>query len=278
MRLAIDGAELCVDTTGEHGDPAVLLVAGARASMDYWEKPFCARLADAGRYVVRYDLRDTGASTTYPPGRPGYTSDDLVSDAVAILDGLDVGRAHVAGISMGGALAQRIVVEHPARVRGITLVSTSPAGPGGPDLPPPSEELRALFARGDAAEPDWSDRDAAIAILLDGERPYAGRRGLEEERLRELLGHVYERSTSLASGGNHDLLEGTEMPRARLGEIAVPALIIHGTDDPLFPPAHGEALAREIPGARLLLVEGLGHELPRWAWDEVLPALVDATG
>ena len=178
---------------------------------------------------------------------------------------------------MGGALTQRIVVEHPARVRGITLMSTSPAGPGGPHLPPPSEELRALFARGDAAEPDWSDRDATVAFLLEGERPYAGRRGLEEERLRELLGQVYDRSTSLASGGNHYLLEGTEMPRARLGEIAVPALIIHGTDDPLFPPAHGEALAREIPGARLLLVEGLGHELPRWAWDEVLPALVDAT-
>ena len=89
---------------------------------------------------------------------------------------------------------------------------------------------------------------------------------------------MYDRSTSLASGANHYLLEGTEMPRARLGEIAVPALIIHGTDDPLFPPAHGEALAREIPGARLLLIEGLGHELPRWAWDEVLPALVDVTG
>jgi pimeloyl-ACP methyl ester carboxylesterase len=278
MRLAIDGAELCVDTAGVRGAPAVLLVAGARASMDYWEEPFCARLADAGRYVIRYDLRDTGASTTYPPGRPGYTSDDLVADAVAILDRLGVERAHVAGISMGGALAQRIAVEHPARVRGITLMSTSPAGSGGPELPPPSEALRALFARGDAADPDSSDRDATIASMLEAERPYAGRRGLEEERLRELLGRVYDRSTSLASGGNHYLLEGTEMPRARLGEITVPALVIHGTDDPLFPPAHGEALAREIPGARLLLVEGLGHELPRWAWDEVLPALVEATG
>lgn len=278
MRLAIDGAELCVDTAGVRGAPAVLLVAGARASMDYWEEPFCARLADAGRYVIRYDLRDTGASTTYPPGRPGYTSDDLVADAVAILDRLGVERAHVAGISMGGALAQRIAVEHPARVRGITLMSTSPAGSGGPELPPPSEALRALFARGDAADPDSSDRDATIASMLEAERPYAGRRGLEEERLRELLGLVYDRSTSLASGGNHYLLEGTEMPRARLGEITVPALVIHGTDDPLFPPAHGEALAREIPGGRLLLVEGLGHELPRWAWDEVLPALVEATG
>jgi pimeloyl-ACP methyl ester carboxylesterase len=281
MRLEVDGAELCVDAIGDPADPALLLVMGAGGSMDRWEEPFCERLAAAGRYVIRYDHRDTGGSTTDPPGKPSYTGDDLVADAVAILDRLGVERAHLAGLSMGGAIVQRIAVEHPGRVLGITLMSTSPAGPGGPEhpeLPPMSDELRAVFAGRQPAEPDWSDREATIAYLLDAERPYAGSRGLDEPALRALLGRVYDRSPSLPSASNHFLLDGTAMPRARLGEIAVPALVIHGADDPLFPPAHGEALAREIPGARLLVIEGLGHELPPSAWDDVLPAIIAITG
>jgi pimeloyl-ACP methyl ester carboxylesterase len=140
-----------------------------------------------------------------------------------------------------------------------------------------SDELRTVFAADARPDPDWADRDATIAYLLEEERPYAGARGLDERALRALLGCVYDRSPGLASANNHFLVEGSEMPRARLGEIAAPTLVIHGTDDPLFPPAHGEALAREIPGARLLLVDGLGHELPPWAWDEVLPALIAVT-
>jgi len=274
--MEIRGAELCVEEIGDPGDPAVLLVMGAAGSMDRWEDAFCARLADAGLRVIRYDHRDTGGSTTYPPGEPGYDGDDLVADPVAILDALGIDRAHVVGLSMGGALVQRIAVEHPDRVRSIALLSTSSAGTGGPKLPGPSDELRALFAgEGAPPEPDWSDREAAIAYLLEGERPYAGRHGIDDEATRELLGRVYDRSSNVASASNHYLVDGTDMPHARLREISVPTLVIHGTDDPLFPPAHGEALAREIPGARLHIVDGLGHELPRWAWDEVLPLLID---
>jgi pimeloyl-ACP methyl ester carboxylesterase len=282
MRVEINGAALCVDTVGEPGHPAVLLIMGAAGSMDRWEEPFCERLAAAGRYVIRYDQRDTGASTSYPPGKPGYTGDDLIADPLGVLDHLGVERAHCVGISMGGAIVQRIAVDHPERVLSITLMSTSPVGPGGPenpDLPPMSDELRAHFSGGEqSAEPDWSDREAAISFLLEGERPYAGSRGIDEHAMRALLGRVYDRSTSLPSANNHFMLEGTSMARARLAEITAPALVIHGADDPLFPPAHGEALAREIPGAKLLVIDGLGHELPPWAWDEVLPALIAVTG
>jgi pimeloyl-ACP methyl ester carboxylesterase len=282
MRTEINGADLCVDTLGDPADPAVLLVMGAAGSMDRWERPFCERLAAAGRYVIRYDHRDTGASTTYPPGEPGYTGDDLVADALGILDHLGVARAHFVGLSMGGALVQRIAVEHPERVLSVTLMSTSPAGTGGPEfpaLPGMSDELRALFSGDEEpAEPDWSDRAAAIAFLLEGERPYAGSRGVDEEALRALLGRVYDRSSSLPSANNHFILEGTDMARARLAEISAPALVIHGADDPLFPPAHGEALACEIPTAKLLVIDGLGHEFPPSAWDEVLPALIAVTG
>jgi pimeloyl-ACP methyl ester carboxylesterase len=247
--------------------------------MDRWEAPFCERLAAAGRYVIRYDHRDTGGSTTSAPGRPDYTGDDLIADPLAILDHLGVERAHVVGLSMGGALAQLIAIERPERVLSLTLMSTSPAGTGGGELPPMSAELRALFNE-DAGppEPDWADREAAITYMLEGERPYAGSRGVDDAAMRTLLGRVYDRSTSLPSANNHFLVDGTEIARARLAEIATPTLVIHGADDPLFPPAHGEALAREIPGARLLVIPELGHELPPWAWDEVLPALIAATG
>jgi len=280
MRAEINGAELCVDTTGDPTHPAVLLVMGAATSMDRWEKPFCERLAAAGRYVIRYDHRDTGGSTTYPPGKPGYTGDDLVADALGILDHLRIERAHLVGLSMGGGIVRAIAVEHPERVLSVTQMAT-PAAPGGPDapeLPPMSDELRALFSgEGVPAEPDWSDREAAIEYLLEGERPYAGSRGLDEDAMRAALGRTYDRSTSMPSANNHFMLEGEEMARSRLAEISVPALVIHGADDPLFPTAHGEAIAREIPGARLLVIDGLGHELPPSAWDEVIPALIAVT-
>jgi pimeloyl-ACP methyl ester carboxylesterase len=278
MRVHVDGAELCVDTIGDPADPAILLIMGGAGSMDRWEEPFCARLAAAGRYVIRYDHRDTGGSTTYPAGQPGYTGDDLIADALAILDQLALERAHLVGLSMGGGIVQRIAVDHPERVLSLTLMSTSPIGSGGAELPPMSDELRVLFAGEGPAEPDWSDREAAIAFLLEGERPYAGPRGIDEPAMRTLLGRIYDRSTSMASGNNHFLLDGSDVPRARLAAIAVPALVIHGADDPLFPPAHGEALAREIPNARLLVIDGLGHEFPTWAWDDVLPALIAITG
>jgi pimeloyl-ACP methyl ester carboxylesterase len=276
MRAEINGAELRVDTFGEPAHPAVLLIMGAAGSMDRWEEPFCERLAAAGRYVIRYDHRDTGGSTTDPPGKPGYTGDELFADALGILDHLGVERAHLVGLSMGGAIAQVIAIEHPERVASLTLMSTSPASGVGENLPPMSDGLRAAFGAA-PAEPDWSDREAAIAFLLEGERPYAGSRGIDEEATRALLGRVYDRSASLPSASNHWILEGSDTAAGRLPDISAPTLVIHGTDDPLFPLPHGEALAREIPGAELLVIDGLGHEFPPWAEDEVLPALIAQT-
>jgi pimeloyl-ACP methyl ester carboxylesterase len=275
----INDATLCVDAFGEATDPAVLLIMGAAGSMDRWEAPFCERLAAAGRHVIRYDHRDTGGSTTWPPGEPGYTAEDLLADAVGVLDHLGIERAHVAGLSMGGAMAQELAVLHGERVRTLTLMSTTFAAAGGPELPGASPELAALFSgAGQPPPPDWDDREAALAYLLEAERPYAGARGLDEPAMREVLGRVLDRSPSPASGDNHFLVPGDlGIGYERITAIRAPTLVIHGTDDPMFPPAHGEALAAAIPGARLLLVEGLGHELPRWAWDTVAPAIVEHT-
>src|SRR6266498_2623571 len=173
--IRVNGVDLCVDTRGDSGDPAILLIGGAASPMDWWEDEFCERLAAGMRYVVRYDKRDTGRSVSYPAGAPRYTAMDLAADVVGVLDALGLGSAHLVGISMGGALAQRVAVDHPDRVESLALISTSPAGPGGPgnpDLPSMSEDLQGYFAA-QHAPPDWSDRAAVVNHVVDAERRFA---------------------------------------------------------------------------------------------------------
>jgi pimeloyl-ACP methyl ester carboxylesterase len=269
-----NGVDLCVETIGDPGDPPILLIMGNSGSMDWWETEFRERLVAGGRFVIRYDLRDTGESVTYEAGTPPYTGDDLIADAVGVLDALDLRLAHVVGISMGGALAQLIAIEHGDRVASLTLISTSPAGPGEDDLPGMSEEALGLF--GGIAEPDWSDRDAAIAYVTELGRAAAARsEPFDEDAMRTLAGTVFDRSINIASSyTNHHRIDGPGRWRERLGEIRAPTVVLHGDEDPVFAIEHGAALAREIPGAELVRLEGVGHELPRRAWDEVVAAIV----
>jgi pimeloyl-ACP methyl ester carboxylesterase len=271
-----NGVNLCAETFGERADPAILLIMGSGASMDWWEDEFCERLATGPRFVIRYDHRDTGQSVSYEPGAPGYTSGDLVADPVGVLDAFGLPGAHVVGMSMGGALAQLVALDYPARVASLTLISTSPAGPE-PDLPPMSEEAKAKFAA--VAEPDWSDRDAVIDYGVELARATAGAsRPFDEAGVRGLWRRVIDRTDNVESSfKNHELVEGGGRWRERLGGLTVPTLVIHGTEDPLFPLGHGSALAREIPGARLLALERTGHELPRAVWDVVVPAILEHT-
>jgi pimeloyl-ACP methyl ester carboxylesterase len=269
--------DLCLQTFGDKADPPILLIMGGASSMDWWEDGFCERLMAGSRFVVRYDHRDTGRSVSYEPGAPPYTGADLEADAVGVLDALGLERAHVVGISMGGGIAQRIAVDHPDRVISLTLLSTSP---GGGELPPMSDELRSHFAE-PPREPDWSDRAAVIDYIVEGERPFMGSYPIDEPRLRELAGRIFDRTVNMASSmTNHWLIDdgGGEPVRPRLGEIVAPSLVIHGTEDPLFAPAYAEALANQIPGARLLFLEGIGHQIPPpELWDTVIPAILEHT-
>jgi pimeloyl-ACP methyl ester carboxylesterase len=166
----VDGVELCVETFGAADHPALLLIAGAAASMDHWDVAFCELLAAEGRYVVRYDHRDTGRSSAWPAGRPGYTSGDLTADALRVLDALGVAQAHLVGVSMGGGIAQDVAARHPDRVLSLTLIATSPAGErtDRTPLPPPDPRIAVT-----PPDPDWADRDAVVAHLVDTYRPYA---------------------------------------------------------------------------------------------------------
>ncbi|MFD3519769.1 alpha/beta fold hydrolase [Streptomyces sp. NPDC058653] len=274
-----NGVRLCVQTFGRPTDPTILLISGAASSMDGWDEGFCARLAAGGRQVVRYDQRDTGRSPVSPAGAPDYTFTDLTADAVGLLDTLGVDRAHLAGISMGGALAQCLAVAYPERVSTLTLLSTSPAGPTGSELPPPTESLRASFAD-PAPEPDWSDRAAVIAYLVGGERLFTGSAPFHEDAVRELSGRIVDRTTDIeAAMKNHWVLpEDKEPVTVRLAEIAAPTLVLHGAEDPLFPLGHARALVEGIPDARLVTLEGVGHQAPpARVWGTAIPAVLRHT-
>jgi pimeloyl-ACP methyl ester carboxylesterase len=275
-----NGVDLCVETFGDPASPAILLIGGSESSMDWWEEEFCERLASGPRLVIRYDLRDTGQSVTYEPGAPQYTGSDLVADAVGVLDALAIERAHLVGISMGGGIAQHVALVHPARVASLTLISTSPAvdGPAERDLPPASDELKSIFAD-PPPPPDWSDRAAVIDYVVASQRPFEGSFASDEEALRGLVARIVDRTSNVESSlTNHSLLDEGEPVHGALDDIDAPTLVLHGTEDPLFPYAHGQALAAEIPGARLLALEGMGHQMPpRALWDRVVPAILEHT-
>lgn len=258
---------MSVSTFGSPADPAVLLIGGSGASMDWWPPEFCRLLTD--RYVIRYDHRDTGDAPSYPPGEPGYTGTDLLTDAVAVLDSLDVTAAHVVGISMGGAMAQLLTLDHPSRVLSLTAISTS-AGAGDPDLP-------GMAPVEFPPEPDWTDRAAVVEYLVASQRAVAAQ-PFDEAEVRAIATLAVSRTTNPESSEkNHHATEGGGPWRHRLPEITVPTLVLHGDSDPLFPLPHGEALAREIPNGRLVVLPNTGHEFPSRNWPLVAKEILAST-
>ena len=256
-----DGVRLCVDVQGA-GEPLVL-VHGAGCSLVHWPDGLVDLLARRHR-VLRYDARDQGRSTTWPVGEPGYATADTVADVLALLDHEGFARAHVLGVSGGGVVAQLLALDRPDRVASLTLVSSTP---GSGDLPGMATEL----AEDDGREPDWADRAAVVDYLTELERPFQ-RGGYDPGLARVIAQRTVDRSRDVrASTTNPYLVDPGPPWRDRLGRITAPTLVVHGDDDPLFPLPHGEALAREIPGAELLVLPGAGHGVPpRPAWPELV--------
>ena len=273
--IDVNGVQLCSEPFGDPSDPPILRVMGIGASMLWWEDGYCRLLAGGGRFVVRYDHRDTGRSVTYPPGRPGYTGADLVRDAAGVLDAYGIRAAHVVGVSAGGAFAQLLALGFPERVRSLVLISTSPARPVGRTLPPATERFQAFLA---SSEVDWSDRGSSLDYLVGYARMLAGpERPFDEAAARELVHRDLERARDIAASENHGLIEEGEAARAPLSSIAVPTLVIHGDADPMFPLPHAKALADEIPNARLIRLEGAGHGLEQADWEPVVRAILEHT-
>lgn len=273
--IEANGVELCTESFGDPADSPVLLVMGIGGSMLWWEEGFCQMLADRGRFVIRYDHRDTGRSVTYEPGRPEYTGADLVADAVSVLDAYGIPAAHLVGVSAGGAFAQLLALEFAERVLSLVLISTSPATPGDRDLPPPTDKFGQFLS---TAEVDWSDRESVIEYLVAYSRLLAGgRRPFDEAAMRELVRRDVKRARDLGATQNHDLLPEGESSSTPLSSVKVPTLVIHGTADPMFPLEHGEALAGEILGARLLRLEDAGHGVDRADWAAIGRRILEHT-
>lgn len=275
-----NGVEICTEDFGDALDPAILLVNGATSSMLRYDGAFCRRLVAGGRHVIRFDNRDTGCSVTCAPGQPDYTMEDMADDVVGVLDAYGVDRAHVVGMSMGGMILQLFALRHPERAHTVTLIMSTPdpstiaaavAGTLAPDaLPGPTMAVMTLIR---ASQPvDWSDADAVVDNMLATRRTLVGTRfPFDEVGQRSVACAEVARARNIESAGNHALaVARTPSWRSRLAAVTVPTLVVHGTEDPILPFPHGQALAAEIPGARLEAMDGIGHELPEGEWDHVI--------
>jgi pimeloyl-ACP methyl ester carboxylesterase len=272
----LGGVTLGVEHFGDAAAPLVLLAGGT--TMLSWPDPLCAALARGGRHVVRYDLRDSGTSTTVDPEAPAYTLRDLAADAAALARGLSERPAHLAGIGVGGMVAQIAALDHPEAFSALTLAGTRPVAPGPVDGDLPDHDPATMDRVFTLPAPDWSDRAAvaeraAAAAAILGDDPAAARATAER---------VFDRtpSTQPAIQMANQLrlvfsrLDCTPRWRERLPTLAIPTLVVHGRRDRFFPVGNGEALARDIPGARLLVLEQAATAIPDTAADEVAAAML----
>ena len=271
-----EGVTLGVEHFGDAAAPLMLLAGGA--TMLSWPDGLCESLARGGRHVVRYDLRDSGASTTVDPEAPAYTLRDLAADAAALARGLADRPAHLAGIGASGMVAQVAALDHPDVFSALTLAGTRPVAPGPVDDDLPDHDQAAMKRRFALSMPDWSDRAAvaefatARAEIL-GDDPVAAR--ATAERVFDRTPGT-EPAVQMANqmGMVFSKLDCKPRWRERLPEVAIPTLVVHGRHDRFFPVGNGEALAREIPGARLLVLEKAATAIPDAAADEVAAAML----
>jgi pimeloyl-ACP methyl ester carboxylesterase len=271
-----DGVTLGVEHFGDETAPLVLL-AGA-VTMLSWPDALCEALARGGRHVVRYDLRDAGASTTADPEAPAYTLRDLAADAVALARGLDDRPAHLAGIGVSGMVAQVAALDHPDAFAALTVVGSRSVAPGPADDDLPDHDAATMGRMFALSMPDWTDR-AAVAEFAAAQADVLGN---EPESVRAVAGRIFDRtpgtepSVQMANqmGMVFSRLDCTPRWRERLPELVVPTLVVHGRRDRFFPVGNGEAIAGEIPGARLLVLEDAASAIPDAAADEVAAAML----
>lgn len=265
---SIRGIDICVESFGAASDPCVLLIMGAMASMLWWDEAFCRALAERRLFVVRYDNRDVGRSSGGAPGELGYGVDDMVGDAMGVLDSFGIERAHLVGMSLGGMIAQVAALRFRERVASITAIASG-IWDDRPDLPGIHPSIIAYHQR--AAGVDWSDERSVCDYLVGGWRLLCGtRHPFDRERARELATAELRRARSLPSMFNHARLAGAEDLNGRAPEIIAPTLVIHGTEDPVLPYPHAVALAEAIPAARLVTLKGAGHEIHRADWPLII--------
>lgn len=268
--------DLGVESFGNENDPLILLIGGT--TMLAWPEALCEALAAGGRHVVRYDLRDCGESTAGNPMKPAYNLRDLAADAAALAELLDDRPAHVAGIGVSGMIAQVAALDYPEKFSALTLVGTRPVAPGPVDKDLPDHDqatMGKLFSR---PMPNWADRESVAQHSAEGSQIL----GNDPEAALDLAFRIWDRTASAEPevhmanqiGIVFSKLDCTPRWRERLPELAIPTLVVHGAKDPFFPVGNGEALAREIPNASLLVLENASTAIPTSAFSQVADSML----
>jgi pimeloyl-ACP methyl ester carboxylesterase len=278
------GIELYYDTLGDPDAVPLLLVMGLGAQLISWPTEFCEGLVDRGFYVIRFDNRDVGLSTKVESGpfdvmaelskamsgepvTAPYLLSDMADDAMSLLDHLGIESAHIVGASMGGMIAQTIAIEHPPRVRTLTSIMSTT---GDPDVGQPTPEALTMLV-----QPSPTNRDEAIASGVAASRAIGSPAYFDEDEARLRAAESYDRCFYPA-GFERQLLAiiASGSRAAGLQGLDVPTLVIHGTADPLVTPSGGVRTAELVPGAELVQIDGMGHDLPTVLWTQVFEAVV----
>jgi len=289
-KVAANGLQIDYETFGNPSGRPLLLIAGLGGQMIHWDDDLCKDLAKRGHYVIRYDNRDVGLSTKFDEAgmpnfgeifrkmiqgekvTPPYTLEDMADDAAGLLDALGIRKAHICGMSMGGMIAQTIAIRHPSRV--LSLISIY-ATTGNPELPQAKPEVFRVITA-----PPPRERKAYIEHMLGVFQTISGPRFPPDEPwTRRILAESYDRCfypQGVARQLVAILAQVNRVPS--LASVKAPTLVIHGGNDPLVPADGGKDTAKAIPKARLMLIEGMGHDLPHGgAWPQIVEAITDHT-
>ncbi len=283
MRATVNGIEICYETFGPEEGAPLLLVMGLGMQMLGWDEEFVGLLAEKGHQVVRFDNRDVGLSTHFT-GVPDlmaalagdtsaapYTLEDMADDAVGLMDALGWSSAHVVGASMGGMITQVLAIRHPDRVRSLTSIMSTTS----PEVSPPTHAAMAVLLSPPSPDRATAVEQALAAWRIIGSPAY----DVDADRIARMAGESYDRAYD-PTGTTRQLVAilASGDRTAGLRELAIPALVVHGEDDPLITPPGGTATADAIPGAKLLTFPGMGHDLPSPLWPEIVAAITELTG
>ena len=283
--VTANGIQIEYDTFGNSSSPALLLIMGGGSQMIYWEVEFCELLAKNDLFVIRFDNRDIGLSTKFEhagipdmmaamrgePVNPPYTLEDMADDAVGLLDALGIKKAHICGASVGGMIAQVISYRHPEYVMSLTSIMSST---GNPELPQIKPDVLA-----EVYKPIPDEREAYIEHHINMWRKlWSPGFPFEEKRLYALMAESYDRSyypQGLARQGAAVIAHGYQ--KSSIASIKAPTLVIHGNKDPFMPVEGGRETAQLIQGAKLLIIDGMGHDIPKEVWSTMIDAISNHT-
>lgn len=295
--VAVNNIKLCYEVFGSSSNPALLLIMGNSAQGMMWPDDFCQKLAAEERFVIRFDNRDTGLSSCFDFNKKPYDLFDMANDAIGLLAVLNIPKAHIVGLSMGGSIAQLLAIYHKDKVLSITSMMSSPDlsvkndAFSGKDtskavLPPPDNEFVQAVIQLNSVKADT--RAGKIKQIVENWRLANGKlAAFDEDYWLDLIEAAMTREEAndeakhlqFANHSNHSKAQmATKEPNLEtLKLITVPTLVIHGTEDPIFPPAHARAVSEVVPDAEILLIEKMGHALNPVFFDRIIDTIVEHT-